>query len=106
MASAPVKSEDKIKVEVAYATPEKQKIIGVEVDQGATAADVLAQSGIEKVFPEIDLAAAKIGIYGKAIQKTQVMSEGDRIEIYRPLIADPKASRAARAEKAKAARQE
>ena len=97
-------ANDKIKVEVAYATPDKQRIVAVEVESGATAADVLAKSGIEKIFPEIDLTAAKVGIYGKAIQKTQVMEAGDRIEIYRPLIADPKASRAARAEKAKATR--
>ncbi len=98
-------ASDKIKVEVAYATPEKQRIVTVDVEPGAVAYDVVVQSGIDKVFPEIDVASAKMGLFGKAIQaKSQVVEEGDRIEIYRPLKADPKASRAARAEKAKAAR--
>lgn len=96
---------DKIKVEVAYATPEKQRIVSVDVMPGTTAGDVVALSGIDKVFPGEDIANADIGIYGKVIKKTQVVEAGDRIEVYRPLIADPKASRAARAEKAKAARQ-
>jgi uncharacterized protein len=98
-------ASDKIKVEVAYATPEKQRIVSVDVAPGTVAYDVVLQSGIDKIFPEIDVPNAKMGLFGKAIQpKSQAVEEGDRIEIYRPLKADPKASRAARAEKAKAAR--
>jgi hypothetical protein len=99
-------ANDKIKVEVAYATSELQKILTVEVAPGSVAYDVVMQSGIEKIFPEIDIATAKMGMFGKAIKaKDQLVEEGDRIEIYRPLKADPKASRQARAEKAKAAKQ-
>lgn len=98
-------ANDKIKVEVAYATPEKQRIVSVDVLPGTMAYDAVVQSGIDKIFPEIEMANAKMGLFGKAIQpKSQVVEAGDRIEIYRPLKADPKASRAARAEKAKAAR--
>lgn len=98
-------ASDKIKVEVAYATSEVQKILSVDVAPGSVAYDVVLQSGIEKVFPEIDIATAKMGLFGKAIKaKEQVVQEGDRIEIYRPLKADPKASRQARADKAKAAK--
>lgn len=99
-------ASDKIKVEVAYATSDKQRILSVDVAPGTMAYDVVTQSGIDKIFPEIDLPTAKMGIFGKAIKpQAQPVEAGDRIEIYRPLIADPKASRAARAEKAKATRQ-
>ncbi len=92
-----------IKIEVAYALPESQKIVEVEVAEGTLAIDAAKASGIEKFYPEVDIDAAKMGIFGKAIKpKTHIMQEGERIEIYRPLISDPKASRKARADKAKA----
>ncbi len=93
-----------ITVEVAYALPEEQKIISLDVAEQSTAYDVVVQSGICDAFPDIDLAAAKMGIFGKAIAKPkeQALQEGDRIEIYRPLLIDPKESRKARAAKAKA----
>lgn len=92
-----------ITVEVAYALPERQQIIALEVPEGTLAYAAAEQSGIVKSFPDIDLASAKMGIFGKAIKpKAQVLSAGDRVEIYRPLVSDPKASRKARADKAKA----
>ena len=92
-----------IRIEVAYALPDKQQIIALDIEEGTNAYDAAAQSGIVEVFPQIDLAAVKMGIFGKAIKpKTHIMKAGDRIEIYRPLISDPKASRKARADKAKA----
>jgi len=94
---------DKITIEVAYALPEKQKIVAVEIEAGTLAIDAAKASGIDKFFPEIDYDSVKMGIFGKAIKpKTHVMQAGDRIEIYRPLQSDPKASRKARADKAKA----
>jgi putative ubiquitin-RnfH superfamily antitoxin RatB of RatAB toxin-antitoxin module len=94
-----------ITVEVAYALPEQQKIIAFEVEEGTLAIDAARQSGIEKTFPEVDVESAKMGVFGKAIKPASyVMQAGDRIEIYRPLKSDPKASRKARAEKAKAAK--
>lgn len=93
-------SGEKVSVEVAYALPEYQRIVVVEVPAGTVAYDVVKQSGILRFFPEIDLENAKMGIFGKAIApRTQPVVAGDRIEIYRPLVADPKASRKMRAEK-------
>lgn len=92
----------KIKVEVAYATPEKQKILVLEVEEGCTVYQAAEQSGIVSEFPEIELAEAKMGIFGKAVRapKDEAIREGDRVEIYRPLIIDPKVARANRAAKA------
>lgn len=91
-----------IEVEVAYALPEKQKIIALLVEPGSTAQQAVAQSGIAKEFPEIDLATAKLGIFGQAIKKPSehALQPGDRVEIYRPLKSDPKETRRKRAEKA------
>lgn len=91
-----------IHVEVAYALPAKQKILGVDVEPGTTMLDAVKQSGIENEFPELDLAEAKFGIFGKATRtpETDVVQDGDRIEIYRPLLIDPKQARANRAAKA------
>ena len=98
---------EKIRVEVAYATPESQKILSLEVEQGATAEQVAALSGITKIYPEIDLATAALGIFGNALgarglpaASEYVMKDGDRVEIYRPLIADPKEVRKKRAAEA------
>lgn len=93
----------KITVEVAYALAEKQQIIALEVDEGTTAAQAAEQSGIIKAFPEIDLATVNMGIFGKAVKPAKhIMQAGERVEIYRPLIADPKEARKKRAEKVKA----
>ena len=95
--------QDTIAVEVAYALPDKQQIIRLDVVEGCTAYEAAEQSGIVKQFPQIDLATAKMGIFGKAVKaQTQVLQAGDRVEIYRPLEADPKEVRKARAAKAKA----
>lgn len=93
---------NEILIEVAYALPEKQSIVEVSVAEGATALDAVKASNIAQQFPEIEPDTAKMGIFGKAIKANYVLQAGDRIEIYRPLIADPKANRKARAEKAKA----
>ena len=95
--------ETKISVEVAYALPEKQQILKLEVEQCVTARDAARLSGIAKIFEEIDLENAKMGIFGKAIKPEEYhVREGDRVEIYRPLEVDPKVSRKARAAKAAA----
>lgn len=92
----------KITVEVAYALPDKQKLIVLDVEEGTTAIDAAKQSGIEQQFSEIELQTAKVGIFGKSVKPDQVLRTGDRVEIYRPLKIDPKASRKERAAKAKA----
>ena len=96
---------DKILIEVAYALPKQQKIVELEVDAGTLAIDAAKAANIDNFFDglTLDIDSLKMGIFGKAIKpKTHIMSAGERIEIYRPLKADPKASRKARADKSKA----
>lgn len=89
-------------VEVAYATPEEQVILSVSVSEGTTALQAVEKSGIVNRFPEIDLSRVKLGIFGKLSKTDTVVREHDRVEIYRPLIADPKEVRRKRAEEGKA----
>ena len=100
-------SEDTtMKVEVAYALPEKQAILEVEVAAGATVLEAAQQSGITEKFSGIDLENAKFGIFGNLVSSKQVLRAGDRVEIYRPLIADPKEVRKARAARARERREQ
>lgn len=82
--------QSKLLVEVAYARPDKQVIFQVHVLPGATAQQAIEQSGVLEKFPEIDLSKNKIGIFGKLGKLDAVLKAADRVEIYRPLIADPK----------------
>ncbi len=93
--------DNTIAVEVAYALPERQAILDVEVPQGTTALEAARLSGIAVKFEGIDLDNAKLGIFGKAVSPQQVLKSGDRVEIYRPLVADPKEVRKARAARVK-----
>ena len=81
---------DEFKVEVAYATPLQQVILPVMVNPGTTIEQAIGQSGVLERFVDIDLAVNKVGIFGKLSKKTLELKAGDRVEIYRPLIADPK----------------
>ena len=95
-------SEDNtIEVEVAYALPHKQVIIELELPAGATALEAAQQSAVTDKIDGIDLDNAKFGIFGKVVSPQQALRGGDRVEIYRPLIADPKEVRKARAERAR-----
>lgn len=93
---------ESINVEVAYALPEKQIIRAVNVDAGTTIGAAIVQSGLMMDFPELELENAKVGVFGKAAAMTTVLFDGDRVEIYRPLIADPKEVRRKRAAEGKA----
>jgi uncharacterized protein len=95
-------SIESINVEVAYALPEKQIIRAVNVDAGTTLGAAIVQSGIMMDFPDLELEEAKVGIFGKVAAMTTVLSDGDRVEIYRPLVADPKEVRRKRAAEGKA----
>ncbi|KPK56787.1 MAG: RnfH family protein [Gammaproteobacteria bacterium] len=86
-------SDDFLTVEVAYATPEKQLILKVEVPAGTTAAEAVRLSGIEEHFPEISADGNPLGIFGRKIKAGQELKAGDRVEIYRALTADPKVVR-------------
>ena len=90
-----------INIEVVYGTPEKQLILEVLVDSNATVEQTIEISGMSQHFPEIDLSENKVGIWNRTCKLTDTLKDGDRIEIYRPLIADPKEVRRMRAEKAK-----
>lgn len=93
-------AEKFIRVEVAYAKPEEQALLNVTVPEGSTVEQAIVSSGILKRFPEIDLAQAKVGIFSSACKLDQVLKEFDRVEIYRPLLHDPKESRRSKAAKA------
>lgn len=97
--AAPEAEEGSIRVEVAYARPDRQVIIPLVVPQGTTVETALRQSDIDEQFPEIDLDKVKVGIFGKITRRDTVLRPRDRIEIYRPLIADPKEVRRQRAGK-------
>lgn len=97
---------DLITVEVAYALPHKQKIIALLVEPGTTALEAVKRSNITDYFPDLDLENAKMGIFGQSLgtkglesADKHVLHQGDRVEIYRPLISDPKEARRKRAEK-------
>ncbi|GAA5136846.1 RnfH family protein [Thalassotalea piscium] len=92
---------NQIQVEVVYGVPHKQEIITISVKQGTTIAQAIDLSGIKSIFKEIDLTKHNVGIWNRSAKLTDVVNDLDRIEIYRPLIADPKEVRKRRAEKAK-----
>lgn len=97
---------DLITVEVAYALPHKQKIVELLVEPGTTALEAVNRSKMTDYFPDLDLTSAKMGIFGQSLgtkglesADKHVLHQGDRVEIYRPLTADPKEARRKRAEK-------
>ena len=91
-----------VAIEVVYALPDKQKLLRLTVPQGTTVRQAALSSGIDTYFPGLDTASAPLGIFGKAVPKPdeRVVVDGDRIEIYRALIADPKEVRKQRAARA------
>ncbi len=94
----------KHRVEVCYALSNASFLVQLEVDAGTTMAQAIAASGVLTRFPEIDLAHNKLGVFGKLKPADTVLRDGDRIEIYRPLQADPMESRRRRARHKAAAR--
>lgn len=92
-------SADTIAVEVVYALPDRQRLIALQVPQGTTVQEAIERSGLMHEFPEIDTGRQKIGVFGKRVSPQRVLSAGERVEIYRPLIADPKEARRQRASK-------
>lgn len=92
---------DRLSIEVAYALPDKQSLIALSVPADATVRTAITQSGILGIYGDIDLENVSVGIWNRVCKLDATLSHGDRIEIYRPLIADPKEIRKRRAEKAK-----
>lgn len=90
-------ADAEIAIEVAYARPDVQTVINVTLPPGTSVEQAIHASGILARFPEIDLAHADVGVFGTRVRLSDAVRAGDRIEIYRPLIADPKEARRRRA---------
>lgn len=92
-------ADEFIQVDVAYATPDKQVVIPLRIKAGTSLFDAVMQSGMATRFPGLDLEAVTLGVFGKAERnpRERILLEGERAEIYRPLIADPKENRKKRA---------
>ena len=90
-----------MRVEVAYAEPQRAIVKRLELAPGSQVAHALKLAARDPEFAGVDLANAVVGIFGKLAQADHVLQEGDRIEIYRPLAADPKAARRARAKESR-----
>ena len=96
-----MENAEKIPVTVVYALADKQVVLALDVVVEATLDEAIAQSGILEQFPEIELGKNKVGVFGKLGKLTDTLHAGDRVEIYRPLIADPKQVRKQRAAQGK-----
>lgn len=94
-------SDRQISIEVVYALPDRQSLLSLEVGETCQVQQAIEQSGILHKYPDIDLEKNSVGIWNRVCKLSDSLREGDRIEIYRPLIADPKEVRKRRAEKAK-----
>jgi putative ubiquitin-RnfH superfamily antitoxin RatB of RatAB toxin-antitoxin module len=84
-----------IRIEVACALPDKQRIVCLDAEPGCTARAAVEHSNIQQEFPELDIANCQLGIFGLVVDEGQCLSAGDRVEVYRPLINNPRDSRRA-----------
>ena len=99
------RAESDISVEVAYALPDNQRLVRLAVPEGTTALDAARRAGLSEVFPDLLLdEGTRLGVFGHVVGHDHRLRDGDRVEIYRPLQADPKEVRKARAARAKARR--
>ena len=92
--------KDEIKIEIAFALPERQELVAMTVESGCTAQQAVELSGIKKKFPEYDFGSLELGIFSRQLNGIDlplpgvyVLEENDRVEIYRPLMNDPKHAR-------------
>ena len=85
--------EKRVAVAVVYALPDRQSLVKVTVPQGSTVADAVVASGLLQRHPEISPESLNCAVYGRVVPTTQTVVEGDRIEILRPLVVDPKEQR-------------
>lgn len=92
-----------IHVEVVYALPNEQRVFTLVVNKHMTVEEIIQQSGVLALYPEIDLKVNKVGVFSRNVKLDASVRDKDRIEIYRPLLADPKEIRRKRAEQAKVA---
>lgn len=94
-------SQNNISIEVVYGTPERQKILSIHVPPETTVEEAIELSGMQRYFPDMKVEKNRVGIWNRSCKLTDTVVNKDRIEIYRPLIADPKENRRRRAERAK-----
>lgn len=92
---------DSINVEVAYALPQVQELVRLKLPQGSTVHQAIEASGLLQKHTDLDLSQVKLGVYGKLTKGDAALRDRDRVEIYRPLIADPKEIRKKRADEGK-----
>ncbi|MDD5299822.1 MAG: RnfH family protein [Gallionella sp.] len=92
----------KINIEVVYALPDEQTLFKQQLPEGATVAEAIRLCGVLDKHPEVEIFASKLGIFGKLVKADAVLRDRDRVEIYRPLLADPKEVRRKRAEEGRA----
>ena len=83
----------RITVELVLGVPDRQELVAVELEAGATVTDVVAASDIQRHFPELSVADLAIGVWGREVPRNHVVREGDRVELYRPLAIDPREAR-------------
>lgn len=94
-------NERKLRIEVAYALPGEQVLIALDVEEGATVRQAIERSGILQRYPHVELIPGRIGIFGKVVDLGMRLRDGDRVEIYRPLEAEPKEARRRRVKRAR-----
>ena len=87
-----------LEIEIVYGLADRQVLKSMTVAEGTTVREATLKSGLEVAFPELDLQQSPLGIFGKAVKDETVLRDGDRIEVYRPLLIDPKEARRKRAE--------
>jgi putative ubiquitin-RnfH superfamily antitoxin RatB of RatAB toxin-antitoxin module len=90
-------TDSTISVEVVYATPQRQELVTIELTEGSCIADAIEHSGLEEKFNDFEVHPDQVGIFGKKASLNQLLRDGDRVEIYRSLLADPKEVRRQRA---------
>lgn len=88
---------DLVDIEVVYATPKKQKLVALQVPAGTSALEAIELSGLKSDFPDMVIDPDALGVFSRRVAPEYVMEPGDRLEIYRPLMADPKEIRRQRA---------
>jgi putative ubiquitin-RnfH superfamily antitoxin RatB of RatAB toxin-antitoxin module len=92
---------EQIRVEVVHARPDKQVLLALDVAPGTTLGEAIEESGIREAFPGLEVDPDRVGVFGRKAELGDVLQAGDRVEIYRPLLADPKEARRKRAARQK-----
>ena len=88
-----------IHVEVVYATPQRQEVVALELREGATVAQAIEASGLAALFDDFEADSSRLGIFSRKVGPGHILRDGDRVEVYRPLVIDPKEARRKRAQK-------